>query len=71
MRVDDHTATDRRHWRAAAQHEALKEDDVRAKLANVGLEPVGSTPDAFAAMIKAETRKWGDIVRKAGLAASE
>jgi len=47
--------------------EALRQDDVRAKLANVGLEPVGSTPDAFAAMIKAETRKWGDIVHKANI----
>jgi len=47
--------------------EELRQDDVRAKLANVGLEPVGSTPDAFAAMIKAETRKWGDIVHKANI----
>jgi tripartite-type tricarboxylate transporter receptor subunit TctC len=45
--------------------EALRQDDVRAKLASAGLEPVGSTPDEFAATIKAETRKWGDIVRKA------
>ena len=53
---------------AKVQHdmaEALAQPDVRAKLANVGLEPVGSTPDAFAAMIKAESQKWGDIVRKA------
>jgi tripartite-type tricarboxylate transporter receptor subunit TctC len=47
--------------------EALRQDDVRAKLAGAGLEPVGSTPDEFSAMIKAETRKWGDIVRKANI----
>jgi tripartite-type tricarboxylate transporter receptor subunit TctC len=47
--------------------EALRDDDVRAKLASAGLEPVGNTPDEFAAMIKAETRKWGDIVRKANI----
>ncbi len=47
--------------------EALQQDDVRAKLAALGLEPVGSTPEAFDAMIKAETKKWGDIVRKANI----
>ena len=47
--------------------EALQQEDVRAKLLGAGLEPVGSTPDAFAAMIQAETRKWGDIVRKANI----
>ena len=47
--------------------EALQQDDVRAKLASAGLEPVGSTPEAFDAMIKAETRKWSEIVRKANI----
>jgi tripartite-type tricarboxylate transporter receptor subunit TctC len=47
--------------------QALRDDDERAKLASAGLEPVGNTPDEFAAMIKAETRKWGDIVRKANI----
>ena len=46
---------------------ALAQPDVRAKLSAAGLEPVGSTPEAFAATIKAETRKWGDIVRKANI----
>ncbi|HLX28914.1 MAG TPA: tripartite tricarboxylate transporter substrate binding protein [Casimicrobiaceae bacterium] len=55
---------------AKMQHdmaEALAQDDVRAKLANVGLEPVGSTPEEFAATIKRESKKWGDIVRKANI----
>ena len=47
--------------------EALQAEDVKAKLAGLGLEPVGNTPDEFAALIKAETQKWGDIVRKAGI----
>jgi tripartite-type tricarboxylate transporter receptor subunit TctC len=47
--------------------EALQHEDVRAKLDGMGLEPVGSTPEAFDAMIKAETRKWSDIVRKANI----
>ena len=47
--------------------EALKAPDVQAKLSNYGLEPVGNTPEAFDAMIKSETRKWTDIVHKAGI----
>jgi tripartite-type tricarboxylate transporter receptor subunit TctC len=47
--------------------EALQSEDVKAKLAGLGLEPVGNTPEAFGAVIKAESRKWGDIVRKANI----
>ena len=46
---------------------ALQQDDVRAKLLAAGLEPIGSSPEAFAAMIATETRKWGDIVRRANI----
>ena len=49
--------------------EALQLEDVKAKLAAAGLEPVGNTPEQFAAVIRAETQKWGDIVRKAGIKA--
>ena len=47
--------------------EALRSEDVKAKLAGVGLEPVGNTPEAFEALIRAESRKWTDIVRKANI----
>jgi len=47
--------------------EALGSEDVKAKLAGLGLEPVGNTPEAFGALIKAESRKWTDIVRKANI----
>jgi tripartite-type tricarboxylate transporter receptor subunit TctC len=47
--------------------EALKRDDVRAKLAPLGLEPVGNTPEEFAAKIQSESRKWGDIVKRANI----
>jgi len=49
--------------------EALQMEDVKAKLAALGLEPVGNTPEQFAGVIRAETQKWGDIVRKAGIKA--
>ena len=33
----------------------------------LGLEPVGNTPEEFARMIDAESRKWSEIVRKANI----
>ncbi len=47
--------------------EALRSDDVKARLAGLGLEPVGNTPEAFEALIRDETRKWSEIVRRAGI----
>jgi len=41
--------------------------DVREFLAAQGAEPVGSTPEQFAAFIKSETAKWGAAVKAAGL----
>ena len=47
--------------------ESLKHEDVRTRLAGLGLEPIGNTPEAFERMIAAESRKWSDIVRKANI----
>ena len=47
--------------------DALQSEDVRAKLGGLGLEPVGDTPQQFEALIRAESRKWGDIVQRAGI----
>ena len=49
--------------------EALKQPDVAKKLADLGLEPVGDTPQQFGAVIAAESKKWGDIVKKADIKA--
>src|SRR6202035_4895237 len=38
--------------------DVLKSPEVTAKLAALGLEPVGNTPQAFVAMIKSESAKW-------------
>jgi tripartite-type tricarboxylate transporter receptor subunit TctC len=47
--------------------EALSSEDVRSKLSGLGLEPLGNSPAEFERMIAAESRKWGDIVRRAGI----
>src|SRR5262245_11341749 len=40
--------------------------DVVERLSNQGAEAVGSTPDEFAAYIKAEAIKWAKVVRESG-----
>jgi tripartite-type tricarboxylate transporter receptor subunit TctC len=44
---------------------ALREPEVREKLAGLGAEPIANTPAEFAAMIKIETAKWSEIVKSA------
>ena len=51
--------------------EALQSEDVKIRLAGLGLELVGNTPEAFDALIKTESRKWMDIVRKANIQPQE
>ena len=46
----------------------LEEPDTRTRFNQYGLEPVsGSTPDAFAALIRSEISKWAKVVRAAGI----
>ena len=47
--------------------EALAMPDVKDKLASLGLDPLGNPPEDFAKMIATESRKWSDIVQKAGI----
>jgi tripartite-type tricarboxylate transporter receptor subunit TctC len=42
-------------------------DDVKARLDAMGTVPVGGTPEAFEAFIAAETAKWGQVIRRAGV----
>src|ERR671914_322052 len=39
--------------------------EVKEKLAATGTEPRTSTPEEFAAYLKEEIAKWGEVVRKA------
>jgi tripartite-type tricarboxylate transporter receptor subunit TctC len=43
--------------------------ELKAPLAASGTDPVTSTPEEFAAYIRQEIAKWGDVVRKANLKA--
>jgi len=43
--------------------------EMKEKLTATGTEPLTSTPEEFAAYIKREMAKWGDVIRKAGVKA--
>jgi tripartite-type tricarboxylate transporter receptor subunit TctC len=45
----------------------LAMDDLRAQLADLGMEPLGGTPEEFAADIKADRQHWATVIRDAGL----
>jgi tripartite-type tricarboxylate transporter receptor subunit TctC len=49
---------------AAETAAAVRDPAFRAKLAEQGAEPVGSGPDDFADFMRAETAKWGEVVRR-------
>ena len=46
---------------------ALKAPDVLQRLRTLGYEPLGGSPDQFAATIKADIAKYATIVRSAGI----
>ena len=46
---------------------ALRESDVREKIAGLGAEPVGNTPAEFAAMQRAETIRWTRLAKEANI----
>jgi tripartite-type tricarboxylate transporter receptor subunit TctC len=53
------------------QTRALARPDVRAKLADIGMEVVANTPAEFAAALKAEVPQWAKLIKEAGLKATE
>ena len=46
---------------------ALEQPDTRERLATLGAEGVGSSPEQFRAFVQAEIRKWAKVVKQAGL----
>mgnify|MGYP003335189722 CR=1 FL=1 len=50
----------------AELNRALAEPGLQQKLAAIGAEPAGGTPEEFAKFIRSEYAKWGEVVRKSG-----
>jgi tripartite-type tricarboxylate transporter receptor subunit TctC len=46
---------------------AVNTATVKARLLALGATPIGSSPDEFAALIRADYEKWGPIIKAAGI----
>jgi tripartite-type tricarboxylate transporter receptor subunit TctC len=53
----------------AELRQIMQEPELKERLAAMAVEPRTTTPEEFAAYIRQEAAKWGDVVRKAGLRA--
>jgi tripartite-type tricarboxylate transporter receptor subunit TctC len=47
--------------------QSLKEPTVRQRFETLGIEPVGNTPEQFAAEIRADLARWKEVVERAGI----
>jgi tripartite-type tricarboxylate transporter receptor subunit TctC len=45
----------------------LRQPDIVERMSSLGLQPTGSTPEEFAALIRSDLDKWAKIVRDAGI----
>jgi tripartite-type tricarboxylate transporter receptor subunit TctC len=43
--------------------------DMKERWGTLGLEPVGNTPDEFAAQFRTELAKWAKVIREASIKA--
>ena len=46
---------------------ALQSETVAARFRELGITPVGNTPDEFRAFVASETQRWGEVARKANI----
>jgi tripartite-type tricarboxylate transporter receptor subunit TctC len=46
---------------------ALKDGEIRDRLVADGADPVGSSPEEFAAYLRSETVKWAKLVKDVGI----
>jgi tripartite-type tricarboxylate transporter receptor subunit TctC len=49
----------------------VKSPEVKERLATLGLDPVGSTPEAFAQQLRAEDEKWAKVIRAGNIKAPQ
>ena len=50
----------------AAINRAVNSPTFKARYAKIGDEPGGGTPEEFAALIKSDSAKWADVVKRSG-----
>jgi len=52
-----------------ALNQALQDETVRRRMAELGMEPLGGTAQAFGARIARERRRWAEVIRAANIRA--
>jgi len=52
---------------SAAIASVLELPDIRQRLVDLGFDPIGGSPEQYAANIKAETEKWARVIKAAGI----
>ena len=55
---------------AAGVVRAARDPDMRRRLEEQGGEPVGSSPEEFAALLREEVAKWAEVVKVSGASAN-
>ena len=50
---------------------ALADPTIRARLEDLGIIVVGSTPEELGAHVKSEMEKWGPVIKEAGIRGGE
>jgi tripartite-type tricarboxylate transporter receptor subunit TctC len=50
-----------------AVNDVLREPDIRQQFARLNIEPVGGTTDEMREFVDAERRRWGEVIKAAGL----
>jgi len=48
-----------------ALNNTLRSPPIRQRFASLGAEPVGGSTEQFAALIRSEYKKWGEVIRRA------
>ena len=51
----------------AASNRALQSDMFKARIAQIGDDVAGGTPEEFGAYIASESKKWGEVIDRAGI----
>ena len=51
----------------AALTTVMTDKEVREKMASVGADPIGSTPEKFAPFMRTEVDKWRNVIKSSGI----
>ena len=48
-------------------NDIINQDETKKRFADLHLVPVGGSPEDMRKLVEEETRRWGDVIRKAGI----